>query len=165
MTPRQRRFVLEYLQDANATRAAIRAGYNRRWANANVRDVLRHPEVRAALDRAIAARCARTGITAERVLDELVRVAFAELGRVVEWRADGARMKPLDRLARDDTAAIAELALGPDGRITRLKLHDKDAALAALARRLGLVDPAARGAAPAGGDARAGLAARIAALA
>ena len=33
MTPRQRRFVDEYLLDLNATQAAIRAGYSPRTAN------------------------------------------------------------------------------------------------------------------------------------
>jgi terminase small subunit-like protein len=33
MTPRQRRFVDEYLLDLNATQAAIRAGYSVRTAN------------------------------------------------------------------------------------------------------------------------------------
>jgi phage terminase small subunit len=33
LTPKQRRFVDEYLVDLNATRAAIRAGYSPRSAN------------------------------------------------------------------------------------------------------------------------------------
>ena len=31
MTPRQRRFIIEYLIDLNATQAAIRAGYSNHW--------------------------------------------------------------------------------------------------------------------------------------
>jgi phage terminase small subunit len=165
MNHRQQRFVLEYLQDANLTQAAIRAGYKRRWINTNVRHLVQNPEVRDALRAEIAARARRTGIGPERVLDELVRLAFSELGRVVEWHADGARLKPLAALAPDDTAAIAELALDAAGRIVRLRLHDKEAALAALARRLGLIDPRRRRAAAAiDPDAPARLAARLAAL-
>lgn len=165
MKDRHRLFVLEYLQDADAGKAAIRAGYAPRWARWNADRLLRNPAVRAALKQEMDARAERTGITAERVLDELVRLAFAELGRVVEWRPDGARMKPRDALSPDDTAAIAELALDGDGRIVRLRLHDKDAALAALARRLGLYAPERRGAVTLGDGAKARLEDRIAALA
>ena len=89
----------------------------------------------------MAARSERTGISAERVIYEFMRIAFAEVGALVEWDPDGARMKPRDALTPDDTAAIAELVLGGDGRIARLKLHDKGAALKVLARRLGLLAP------------------------
>jgi len=161
MNRRQQRFVLEYLQDANLTRAAIRAGYTRRWANTNAARLLHNPEIRAALQREMAARGARTGVTAARVIDELMRLAFAEIGALVEWSEDGARMKPRDALTPDDTAAIAELALGGDGRIARLKLHDKGAALKVLARRLGLFKPPLAGLAEA--EPKARLEARLAA--
>ena len=91
-----------------------------------------------------------------------MRVAFAEIGALVEWSEDGARMKPREALTPDDTAAIAELALGGDGRIARLKLHDKGAALKVLARRLGLFKPPLAGLAEA--EPKARLEARLAAL-
>jgi phage terminase small subunit len=162
MNHRQRRFVLEYLQDANLTQAAIRAGYKPRWVKRNTTRLAGYPEVRAALKHEMAARARRTGISAERLLDELVRLAFAEIGRVVEWGPDGARLRPKTGLARHDTAAIAELAVGRDGRIVRLRLHDKDAALKALARRLGLNEPAAND--PVKAQAKARLEARVGAL-
>jgi len=149
MNHRQQRFVLEYLQDANLTQAAIRAGYKRRWANSgNVMRLVGRPGVRAALRAEMAARARRTGITRERVLDALVRVAFAEIGRVVEWGPGGARLRPRGALAPAESAAIAELALDGEGRIVTLRLHDKDAALAALARRFGLIDPQRRARSP-----------------
>jgi phage terminase small subunit len=47
MTPRQQRFVDEYLVDLNATQAAIRAGYSARTANEQspCREVLARPKV------------------------------------------------------------------------------------------------------------------------
>jgi len=71
MTPRQRRFVLEYLIDANATRAARRAGYRAGSLRGIVPRLLRNPEVRAALAAAMAERARRSGLAPERVLDEL----------------------------------------------------------------------------------------------
>jgi phage terminase small subunit len=164
MNHRQQRFVLEYLQDANLTQAAIRAGYRPRWAHSgNVVRLAGRPDVRAALAAEIAARARRTGILPDRVLDELVRIAFAEIGRIVEWRPDGALLKPRESLSPDDTAAIAEMALDDQGRIVTLRLHDKEAALAVLARRLGVADPPRRGALDRGASAR--LEARLAAVA
>ena len=144
MTPRQRRFVLEYLIDANALRAARRAGYHMELSHGNLSKLLRKPAVRAALEDAMAARARRTGITPERVLDELVRVAFAEIAAVVTWDADGPLLKDSATLSDGDCAAIAELATAADGSAVTVRLHDKGAALALLARRLGLV--AGRGA-------------------
>jgi phage terminase small subunit len=162
MNHRQQRLVLEYLQDANMSQAAIRAGYKPRWVATNGTQLARNPAVRAALEREMAARGERTGVTAQRVIDELMRVAFAEIGALVEWDGDGARMKPAATLSRDETAAIAELVLGGDGRIARLRLHDKGAALGVLARRLGLFNPAPASLADA--EPKARLEARLAAL-
>jgi len=49
MTPKQRRFVEEYLIDRNPTHAARRAGYNPKWAKNTGWRTLKHPEVRRAL--------------------------------------------------------------------------------------------------------------------
>ena len=87
MNRRQQRFVLEFLQDANPAQAALRAGYARGGLYALVYRLLRRPDIRAALEREMAARSARTGISAERVIDELMRIAFAEIGALVEWDA------------------------------------------------------------------------------
>lgn len=35
LSPKQARFVAEYLKDLNATQAAVRAGYSKAWANKN----------------------------------------------------------------------------------------------------------------------------------
>ena len=43
MTPRQKRFVEEYLVDLNATKAAIRAGYSARSAGHNAYALLKRP--------------------------------------------------------------------------------------------------------------------------
>lgn len=40
MTPKQQRFCDEYLIDLNATQAAIRAGYSRKYANTNASKLL-----------------------------------------------------------------------------------------------------------------------------
>lgn len=72
-TPQQRRFVDEYLIDLNATQAAVRAKYSAKNA-ANIGYLLlRRPHIKAAIAQAMNERAARTGITADWVIDKLVQ--------------------------------------------------------------------------------------------
>jgi phage terminase small subunit len=58
LTLKRQFFVQEYLIDLNATQAAIRAGYSRRTAKQIAWELLRVPEVRAAIREANRARLA-----------------------------------------------------------------------------------------------------------
>ncbi len=71
MTPRQRRFVDEYLVDLNAQQAALRAGYSKTTARAQASRLLGCVGVREAVDAAIAERSAGTWLTAQWVLENL----------------------------------------------------------------------------------------------
>jgi phage terminase small subunit len=81
VTPKQQRFVQEYLNDLNATAAYQRAGYKARGnaAEVNASRLLRNAQVKAAITKAQAERAARTGITSDRVLGELELLAFSDL--------------------------------------------------------------------------------------
>ena len=50
MNARQIAFVAQYLVDWNASQAAIRAGYSPRTAGSQAHDLLKKPEIRAALE-------------------------------------------------------------------------------------------------------------------
>jgi len=50
MTPKQERFVLEYLVDLNATQAAIRSGYSAKTASQQGERLLRNVEVAEAIE-------------------------------------------------------------------------------------------------------------------
>lgn len=76
MTEQQQLFVAEYLLDLNATQAAIRAGYSPKTAAQTGYKLCHKSLIADAIARAIAARSRRTGITQDRVLRELARVAF-----------------------------------------------------------------------------------------
>ena len=80
---RQQRFVDEYLVDLNATQAAIRASYSRRSAREIGRRLLTNVDIGAAIAAAQAARAERTGITADRVLQELEHIAFSRVTHYV----------------------------------------------------------------------------------
>jgi phage terminase small subunit len=74
LTLMQQKFVGEYLLDLNATQAAIRAGYSKRSAEVQGYQLLQIPLVKAAVDKAMAAREKRTQIDADWVLRELAEL-------------------------------------------------------------------------------------------
>jgi len=76
------------------------------------------------------------GITPGRVLEEYARIAFANLGEIVEWDDQGImKVKQPEKLA-----AVAEIVQSAgSGHPYRVKLYDKRAALDAIARYLGML--------------------------
>ncbi len=93
----------------------------------------------------MAARAARLGVTAERVLQEYANIAFADLRHIVEWRDGKLVVKEFENLSDGDVAAISEIVSGSGtAGGYRVKLYDKKAALDAIARHLGMFPPAAR---------------------
>ena len=56
LTPKQARFVAEYLVDLNGKQAAVRAGYSRATAEQQASRLLRNAQVRAAIDAEQTAR-------------------------------------------------------------------------------------------------------------
>lgn len=75
MTPKQERFVQEYLIDLNATQAAIRAGYSEKTASAIGHENLSKPEIAESIAAAAMARSERVQIDQEWVLGRLKTVA------------------------------------------------------------------------------------------
>ena len=76
LTPKQRRFVDEYLIDLNATQAAIRAGYSEKTANRIGPELLVKTCVSAAIQARKASRVKRTEVSQDAVIRELKEVAF-----------------------------------------------------------------------------------------
>ena len=74
MTPRQSRFVDEYLCDLVASKAAIRAGYSLRRASEIGYQLLQKTTVQEAISKRMNARALRTGITQDKVLFDLEAV-------------------------------------------------------------------------------------------
>ena len=175
LTPRQRRFVEEYLIDLNGRQAAIRAGYSKKSASGIAYRTLRTPQVAAALAEAQAARAARTRVTADKVVVELAKVAFGDPRRLVTWGPEGVALRASAELSDAEAALVSEIweSRTAAGGTRKVKLHGKVPALLALARHLGLFGPPGAEAAEPGAedaamdpeDARSRLARRLAGLA
>ena len=142
LSPKQARFVEDYLLDLNASAAARRAGYSERTAGQTGFELLKKPEIQAAIQEAQQQRSERTEITADKVLREYGRLAFSDLRKVLRWNARRVELMDSETLDPDAAAAISEVAVTKDGTI-RVKMHSKTAALEALSRHLGLFDPQA----------------------
>ena len=139
MTPKQDLFVREYLVDLSAPQAAKRAGYGGRSSA----KLMRTPVVLAKIRQAQAERAANLAVSAERVLAEYARIAFANMADFEDFGPDGLTLKDMAALTPEQTAVIAEVTETKTSRggVVRFKLHDKLAALNALARHIGLAAP------------------------
>lgn len=71
LTPKQRRFVDEYICDLNATQAAIRAGYSPHTATVQASRLLSNAKVFDAIAQAVEERAQRTVMDQDWVLDNL----------------------------------------------------------------------------------------------
>ena len=91
LTPKQARFVEEYLVDLNATQAAIRAGYSKKTARQVASENLTKPDIQEAIAAAQDDRSERTGITQDEVIQGLKKEATLEgegsshSARVAAW--------------------------------------------------------------------------------
>ncbi len=80
LNTKQKRFCEEILVDGNVTQAAIRAGYSPRSAYSTGHDNLKKPKIQKYISELKAARSLRTQVTADRILQELAKIAFAKKG-------------------------------------------------------------------------------------
>ncbi len=88
LTPKQARFVREYLVDLNATQAAIRSGYSPKTAASQAHDLLKTPEISEAVSVGQERVLERAVVTAEEVLSGLKKEAESaesDSARVAAW--------------------------------------------------------------------------------
>ncbi len=91
LTPKQQRFVEEYLIDLNATQSAIRAGYSEKTAYSVGHENLKKPEIQKAIQEAQEILSNKTQLTVDMVVQGLLKEAqdYAEgstqSARVSAW--------------------------------------------------------------------------------
>ncbi len=152
LTPKQQRFVDEYLVDLNASAAAARAAYSERSAGKIGFQLLEKTRIQEAVKRAKAERIERIKITQDEVLQELAKTGFADIKDYLSYRTEKVQvaiddegtpifdyrhvieLKPSDKI---DGAVVAEISQSDKGAF-RFKLHDKIKALENIGRHLGM---------------------------
>lgn len=147
LNAKQTRFVQEYVVDLNATDAARRAGYNERSVEAIGYENLRKPQIQAAIAEIQSRRAERTEVKADRVVAELARVGFSDVRRLFN---DDGSMKSVKDWPDDVAAAVSSIETLEEyegsgenrrfvGLTKKVKLWDKNKALASLMQHLGMV--------------------------
>lgn len=158
LSPKQEQFCREYLVDLNATQAAMRSGYSPKTANEQGSRLLANVSVSARISKLRSEQAKRLDITADRVLKELGKLAFSNLGDYFKVQTDGSAVIDLSSLTPDQAAALQEITIDEyqDGKgetarqvkRIRIKLGDKKGALDSIAKHLGMftnkeLDPSA----------------------
>lgn len=134
LTPKQQRFVEEYLVDLNATQAAIRAGYSPKTAEQQGSRLLGNVKVAGAIEVAQALRSERTQVDADWVLTRLAAEAEADIADLYD---EDMNLKPVHEwpeiwrkglVAGIDVEELFE-GRGKDrehiGTVRKLKLSDR----------------------------------------
>ncbi len=93
LTPKQERFVEEYLIDCNGTQAAIRAGYSVKGAEVTASKLLTNPKVVLLIAAGKAKRSERTQVTSDMILSALWSIWDAKISDIL---TNDFRLKPLD---------------------------------------------------------------------
>jgi phage terminase small subunit len=151
LSAKQRQFALEYLKDLNATQAAVRAGYSAKTAYAQGSRLLSKAEVQAFIAARQSKRAEKLEISAQRVLEEMARVAFADIGAAFD---ENGGLLPIHRMPEDTRRALAsvesdELSDGAGserasiGTTRKVKMFDKLRSLEMLGKHLGLFEEGA----------------------
>jgi len=162
LTPRQERFVQEYLIDLNATQAAIRAGYAPKTANREGSRLLSNAVIASAVQKGRAKMAERAQIDQDWVLRQWQAIAEADPRDLVQYLRgpcpdcwDDPHEEPNPSCAKcgghgkghvvlADTRRLSPAAaklyagvqLGREG--IKVNMRDQDAALVNIARHLGM---------------------------
>jgi|WetSurMetagenome_2_1015567.scaffolds.fasta_scaffold46588_2 phage terminase small subunit len=145
LTPKQSKFVLEYLIDLNATQAAIRAGYSEKTAYSMGFQNLRKLEIQKALEVHQKEIAERAGVTIDDLIRAYKQIAFVDLAQCYD---ENGFLKNIHEIPESARAALAGIEIdeiyegrGEDrvqiGCTKKVKLWDKLKALDALGRHLG----------------------------
>jgi phage terminase small subunit len=150
LTSRQRRFVLAYAADPqhNGTKAALAAGCPKTSAHVTASRWLKKTEVQELVDQFLGRLARQYELSAERVIQELCKLAFANMLDYVRINREGVAFLSLSEITRDQAAAIHEISLencdrgdskDPNARrALRVRLSDKVRSLELLGKFLKL---------------------------
>lgn len=124
LTPKQKAFIEEYIVSLNATQAAIKAGYSENAARQIASENLSKPYIQDAIQAAIEERSKRNEITADRVLQELARIAYSDIVDYITVQDSGTiRINNLERLRPGASKAIKKIK---EKRIIKQSFDDED---------------------------------------
>lgn len=153
LTPKQQRFVHEFMVDLNATAAAKRAGYSERTARVIGHENLTKPDIVDAITDARRRLAEKSEVSVEWVLAELMKIAEANIMNYIKIHPDGSITPRIEEIIRDYGGAVADykvkevvIELPHSGKCRRvrrcfsIKLGNKLGALQTLGKYLGMFE-------------------------
>ena len=145
---REKTFCQEYSIDKNGTRAAIAAGYAKKSAHVTASLLLKKPKIRATIDALLKKHADKLDLSAEKVLAELMKLAFSNMLDYMRVDENGAFVLDFSNLTREQAVPIQEYTVDATGGTgdgerklvmrTRFKLADKTRALELLGKHFKL---------------------------
>jgi phage terminase small subunit len=165
-------FAQELAKGRSASAAYVTAGFRAHGSNAA--RLSQNEHVRARIDELLAVAAEKAGVTIDRIVDELAKIGFSDIRKIVEWSGseladevdgedgEGGVPKVVIRAANivrligsdqiDDltAATVSEVSQTKEGSL-RVKLHDKLGALDKLGRHLGMFKDRFEHSGPGGG--------------
>jgi len=145
---KQKRFAEEYVVDMNGTAAAKRAGYSEKTSYSIQGQLLSKLEIQSAIAELKAKQSERTNITADNVLKELAKVAFANMKDYASWceesgvKFNSSDAESVDGAVVSEISSVKSILKSDDEKFStekitlKVKLHDKIKALEMLGRHL-----------------------------
>lgn len=103
LTPMQAAFVGHYIVEKNATDAAKKAGYSAKSASQLGYQLLQIPSVSTAIEKKFQMQARRLDLSADRVLQEIMRVALADISQAYDEEGN---LKPVHEIPEDVRRAI-----------------------------------------------------------
>ena len=119
--------------------AAIRAGYAPRSARTTASRMMTNANICREIDALMRKRAERTRVSADEVIRELTKVAFASIADLVDFGPEGLKLKPPDQVDWSKVSGFDRLSWRKsDGRVVTARTGDKLRALELLGKHLGL---------------------------
>jgi phage terminase small subunit len=153
LNERQSRFVEEFCKDlSDAAAAAVRAGYAVKGAKEAAYRLRALPNVAAAIEQRLGIITARNDLDVDSVVDELKRVAFSDIGDILDMTGEVPKLKAAKDIPLAARRAISSVKVrrvldgkGKQAReveIIEFRLWDKNPALEKAMKYLGMLKDA-----------------------
>ena len=126
LTPKQQRFVDEYLIDLNAKQSAIRAGYSEKTASEIGYQLLQKPDVEEAIIDAKKNRQQRLQVDSDYVLKRLVEIDQMDVLDIMDDKHNLLPLIKWPKVWRQYLSSLESLELSDaDGAVKKIKWPDK----------------------------------------
>lgn len=139
LNEKQLLFCKEYLIDFNGSRAAKAAGYSENSAPQTANEILNYPHVQAYLTYLISARAKRLEVTADKVVQEIAKIAFHNVEDLLDYFDGNILFNDLDQMKFPEiikNITIKETIRNGKrmGKVAKIEVYDKVKALELLGK-------------------------------